>query len=500
MLQNHHRKNVLYTRALAFIKVGLLSVIISIPQVSSAQYQSIIHYLPDSLVKKAFRENKVHTMIELREPFSNPRFGFKMEFDKDGHQTLYLSPGLDYFNKYGNIPYDKKTGKSIQLEYGTDTSKIHTTFITYYDSASQQVKKTSETPDGKVTIEEINENKYSHDTFQSISFYPENHKPKSATKYYMKDSFTFVIFYIYYSASGYIKDVLGSYSKYDRKKHLIESGKLELNPNWADDIQDKNEYKNGRLNLYEMVDKSLKKSIDGLTPSRFIPLEKYKYNDSNRLLSINDNIYFYYDRNEIRKIVSYNSGNNKFTDQIYYFNNGLLNFLVGPNWDKKMDILYAYQYNYKNNPVPEEIWRDISNMQKEYDNALLKQGKNIQKDNTDKNVLNHPEFIPDGQAHFDGGVVAMEKYFRDYIIYPQEAIQNKVEGTVEVEFEVGQYGGINEKSIKVVSGIGSGCDGAAIQQIKRMNWLPAIRKGQFVKDKIKVKVNFKLPQNPQKKH
>lgn len=86
---------------------------------------------------------------------------------------------------------------------------------------------------------------------------------------------------------------------------------------------------------------------------------------------------------------------------------------------------------------------------------------------------------------FKGDVYA---YLAKSVKYPRAAVQNGIEGRVVTRFVVYEDGTIHD--VKVVRGIGGGCDEEAIRVIKTMPaWEPGMQNGR------KVRVNFVLPIN-----
>jgi len=87
---------------------------------------------------------------------------------------------------------------------------------------------------------------------------------------------------------------------------------------------------------------------------------------------------------------------------------------------------------------------------------------------------------------FPGGESAMLEYLRSRIQYPKQAIEFDVEGTVFVQFVVNTTGRISQ--VKVLKGLGQGCDREAVRVIKSMPaWSPGTQDGH------KVNVSFVLP-------
>lgn len=87
---------------------------------------------------------------------------------------------------------------------------------------------------------------------------------------------------------------------------------------------------------------------------------------------------------------------------------------------------------------------------------------------------------------FPGGETAMLKYMGKNTRYPQLAKESNIQGTVYVGFVVGKDGSIND--VKVLRGIGGGCDEEAIRVVKNMpKWTAGKQRGK------PVKVSFRLP-------
>ncbi len=75
--------------------------------------------------------------------------------------------------------------------------------------------------------------------------------------------------------------------------------------------------------------------------------------------------------------------------------------------------------------------------------------------------------------------------------YPEEALKNKVQGQVVVEFVIDTNGAVINPVIK--QGIGSGCDEEALRVVSMMPaWIPGKQDGQNVKVKFKLPVVFQI--------
>ncbi|SHG94397.1 TonB family C-terminal domain-containing protein [Chryseolinea serpens] len=92
----------------------------------------------------------------------------------------------------------------------------------------------------------------------------------------------------------------------------------------------------------------------------------------------------------------------------------------------------------------------------------------------------------------EGGRRAYKQYLEKNLTYPQQAIENKVEGRVTIQFTVESTGLLSNFS--VLKGIGSGCDEEVIRLVRQgPKWYPTKRSNEAVRDRVKVRMKFVLP-------
>ncbi|MEZ4806260.1 MAG: energy transducer TonB [Flavobacteriales bacterium] len=102
-----------------------------------------------------------------------------------------------------------------------------------------------------------------------------------------------------------------------------------------------------------------------------------------------------------------------------------------------------------------------------------------------------PLTVVEVMPEFPGGSEALFKYMGKHVTYPEEAIENGVQGTVYVSFVIESDGRINE--VKVLRGIGSGCDEEALRVVKSMpNWIPGTQRGKPVRVRYNLPIRFHL--------
>ena len=99
--------------------------------------------------------------------------------------------------------------------------------------------------------------------------------------------------------------------------------------------------------------------------------------------------------------------------------------------------------------------------------------------------------IVEEMPQFPGGEQAMMNFVAKNVVYPQEAKDKEIAGRVFVSFVVEKDGSVNE--VKVLRGIGGGCDEEAVRVVKSMpKWKPGKQKGKPVRVSYMMPLNFKL--------
>ena len=103
-------------------------------------------------------------------------------------------------------------------------------------------------------------------------------------------------------------------------------------------------------------------------------------------------------------------------------------------------------------------------------------------------VIEEPVAFAEEMPTFDGGYAA---YLAKNINYPSQASKMSIEGKVWVQFVVEKDGKIS--NVKVVKGIGYGCDEEAVRVIAAMPaWTPAKTNGRAVRLTMKLPVKYTL--------
>lgn len=99
--------------------------------------------------------------------------------------------------------------------------------------------------------------------------------------------------------------------------------------------------------------------------------------------------------------------------------------------------------------------------------------------------------VVESMPAFPGGEPALYKYLAENIKYPQMAKESGIQGRVFVTFVVERDGSVTD--VRVLRGIGGGCDEEAIRVVKNMpKWTPGKQRGKSVRVQYNLPVKFTL--------
>lgn len=94
------------------------------------------------------------------------------------------------------------------------------------------------------------------------------------------------------------------------------------------------------------------------------------------------------------------------------------------------------------------------------------------------------------ESEYPGGASAWQRYLNKSLRYPQEAIDNEIQGTVVVQFIVDKEGNVSD--VEAISGPNELRDEAARVIKKSGKWTPAVQNGRQVKSYKKQPITFRL--------
>ena len=95
------------------------------------------------------------------------------------------------------------------------------------------------------------------------------------------------------------------------------------------------------------------------------------------------------------------------------------------------------------------------------------------------------------KAQYPGGRIALIEFVKENLVYPQAALNRRIEGKVLVKYEVNEKGIVH--SIKIVNGLGYGCDEEAMRLVQLLRYPEVKNRGLKVNTKFKISIQFKLP-------
>jgi TonB family protein len=94
------------------------------------------------------------------------------------------------------------------------------------------------------------------------------------------------------------------------------------------------------------------------------------------------------------------------------------------------------------------------------------------------------------QPNYPGGNKAMDEFIKKNLRYPEEAMQQRIEGIVAVEADIDVFGKVS--AAKVKHGIGHGCDEEAIRLVNLLQFEKKKYKGMYVMFHKTLNIHFRL--------
>lgn len=98
---------------------------------------------------------------------------------------------------------------------------------------------------------------------------------------------------------------------------------------------------------------------------------------------------------------------------------------------------------------------------------------------------------------YPGGKAAFQEYIRANLIYPKEALDNKIEGEVHVTYHVDGLGHVLD--CVITKGLGFGCDEEAVRLIMSLSYEKAKNRGFRVTASMRTRIRFVLPKKAEVK-
>ncbi len=95
---------------------------------------------------------------------------------------------------------------------------------------------------------------------------------------------------------------------------------------------------------------------------------------------------------------------------------------------------------------------------------------------------------------YPGGKKALDEFIKSNLRYPDIAIDQKVQGTVSVDYDLDVFGNVTKTKIK--HGIGYGCDEEALRLVKLLKYAKKKYQGMRVVFHQNINIHFRLPLPP----
>jgi len=99
--------------------------------------------------------------------------------------------------------------------------------------------------------------------------------------------------------------------------------------------------------------------------------------------------------------------------------------------------------------------------------------------------------VVEQMPEFPGGQAKLQAFLAENITFPETAKESGIQGTVYVTFIVRKDGRISD--VKILRGIGGGCDEEALRVVKKMpRWKPGTQSGKNIDVQFNIPIVFKL--------
>ena len=112
----------------------------------------------------------------------------------------------------------------------------------------------------------------------------------------------------------------------------------------------------------------------------------------------------------------------------------------------------------------------------------------------DKKKKKAKQFVEKPQ--YPGGSKAINTFLRAHLQYPQDAMDQRIEGIVRVSYQVSDEGKVENP--KVVQGLCPSCDAEALRLVRLLQYSPAHNRGIRLKSNCNINIHFQLAPTPTK--
>lgn len=95
---------------------------------------------------------------------------------------------------------------------------------------------------------------------------------------------------------------------------------------------------------------------------------------------------------------------------------------------------------------------------------------------------------------FEGGIVGLQQYINEQLIYPELAWAYGLEGFVVAQISIDSTGKISD--VELLERLGLGCDQAVLELVEQMPaWVPGTRDGVAIASTIRIPIRFSIDES-----
>lgn len=109
---------------------------------------------------------------------------------------------------------------------------------------------------------------------------------------------------------------------------------------------------------------------------------------------------------------------------------------------------------------------------------------------TSNNIYDLKDVHTGPKPYFENSKVTMGAYLRSNLVYPDQAKQFEIQGTVKLGFIVETDG--RASNIVVMNSVGGGCDNEAIRLIQDLVWTPGVKSDSLVRTRMTQEITFQI--------
>lgn len=118
---------------------------------------------------------------------------------------------------------------------------------------------------------------------------------------------------------------------------------------------------------------------------------------------------------------------------------------------------------------------------------LPEQDYPVQKSN---NIYTVKELYQSPMPYFENPKVTLGAYLRTNLVYPDQAKEFEIQGTVKLNFVIETDG--RASNILVENSVGGGCDNEAIRLIQNLIWTPGVKNDSLVRTRTTQEITFQI--------